>query len=46
MVKSYGPVQAIEQASLRVPAGQVLAVLGPNGTCLPSSVDIMISMAS
>ena len=32
LTKSYGGVRAVDEVGLRVPAGSVLALLGPKGT--------------
>ncbi|TKK90408.1 ABC transporter ATP-binding protein [Herbidospora galbida] len=46
VAKRYGPVRAIEHASLRVPAGQVVAVLGPNGAGKSTLIGMMLGLVA
>lgn len=40
--KRYGDVQALERVSLRVEAGEVVAMLGPNGAGKTTSISLML----
>jgi ABC-2 type transport system ATP-binding protein len=44
VAKSYGDVRAVESLSLRVAAGQVVAVLGPNGAGKSTTVGMMLGL--
>ncbi|MDP9847870.1 ABC transporter ATP-binding protein [Streptosporangium lutulentum] len=44
VAKSYGDVRAVESLSLRVPAGQVVAVLGSNGAGKSTTVGMMLGL--
>ncbi len=43
-VKSYGPVLAVSDASLDVPAGQVVGLLGPNGAGKSTLMKIVLGI--
>ncbi len=43
-VKSYGPVLAVADASLDVPAGQVVGLLGPNGAGKSTLMKIVLGI--
>jgi ABC-2 type transport system ATP-binding protein len=40
LVKSYGPLRAVDGLSLTVPRGSILALLGPNGAGKTTTVEI------
>lgn len=40
--KSYGEVQALKDISIRIEAGEVVAILGPNGAGKTTSVSLML----
>ena len=44
LVKTYGPVKALDGLSLRVPQGTILGVLGPNGAGKTTAVRIITTL--
>ena len=42
--KRYGDVQALEDVSLRIESGEVVAMLGPNGAGKTTSISLMLGM--
>lgn len=43
--RSYGRVKALEDLSLTVPRGQVLALLGPNGAGKTTAISLMLGLS-
>jgi ABC-2 type transport system ATP-binding protein len=44
VVKTFGPVRAVDGVNLRVNAGEVVALLGPNGAGKTTCVSLMIGL--
>ena len=44
ITRRYGTVQALDQLSLTVPSGQVLALLGPNGAGKSTATEVVLGL--
>jgi ABC-2 type transport system ATP-binding protein len=44
LVKHFGPTRALDGVDLRVPAGTVLGLLGPNGSGKTTTVRILTTL--
>ncbi|MFG1678059.1 ABC transporter ATP-binding protein [Micromonospora sp. NPDC049282] len=45
LTKTYGPVTAVDELSLRITPGEVVAFLGPNGAGKTTTVDMLLGLA-
>jgi ABC-2 type transport system ATP-binding protein len=43
--KAFGPVRAVDELSLRIEPGEVVAFLGPNGAGKTTTIDMMLGLA-
>lgn len=46
LVKTYGPVRAVDGVDLRLAPGEVVALLGPNGAGKSTTIDMMLGLAT
>lgn len=46
LVRSYGPVRAVDGVDLRIAPGEVVALLGPNGAGKSTTIDMMLGLAT
>lgn len=46
VMKRYGPVRALDGLDLRIPSGQTVALLGPNGSGKTTSTRILLGLLS
>ena len=46
VTKNFGPVRALNQVSLEVRQGEILAVLGPNGAGKTTAVNLLLGLAA
>ena len=44
VTKTYGPIQALNQVSLEIPQGEILALLGPNGAGKTTAVKLLLGL--
>ncbi|GGJ91088.1 ABC transporter ATP-binding protein [Pilimelia anulata] len=45
VTKTFGPVTAVDDLSLRIAPGEVVALLGPNGAGKTSTIDLVLGLA-
>jgi ABC-2 type transport system ATP-binding protein len=45
LTKSFGPVKAVDNISVTIPTGQVVALLGPNGAGKTTTLDMVLALA-
>lgn len=45
VTKTFGPVRAVDDLSLRIEPGEVVAFLGPNGAGKTTTIDVLLGLA-
>ncbi|MEU4754818.1 ATP-binding cassette domain-containing protein, partial [Micromonospora tulbaghiae] len=45
LIKTFGPVTAVDGLDLRIAPGEVVAFLGPNGAGKTTTVDMLLGLA-